>query len=121
MRQDVVELMNGGERKGRAGRRMVDPDVRLVRLVMAGMPKEWLWLQPGELGLDRTEDGYQVTPTSAEGREQMERLRIEAQRVALLLWWQTCRVAAMRTELVGAVHMMLRPIGWLVRSGGRAR
>ncbi|MGH7071442.1 MAG: hypothetical protein ACREFO_15700 [Acetobacteraceae bacterium] len=116
-----MEPMNGGERKGRAGRRMVDPDVRLVRLVMAGMPKEWLWLQPQELGLDRTGEGYQIAPASAEGREQMERLRIEAQRVALLLWWRTGRVAAVRTELLGAVQVMLRPIGRHARSDGRAR
>ncbi len=102
------------ERKDRKG--VVHPDVRVARLVMAGAAKEWLWVPPEELGLESATEDDRAAWESAESRERMERMRIEARRAALLLWWTGGRMGTVRIGLFRVVRIVLRPIGRLRRS-----
>lgn len=117
--QRVVKRMNDLERKIRARRRTVHPDVRVARLVMAGAAKEWLWRKPEELGLESANEDDQCAWESRASREQMERLRIEANRAALRLWWRSGRMGAVRVGLVRAAQIMLRPVSRLFRPDRR--
>ncbi|MGH7190890.1 MAG: hypothetical protein ACREF0_17105 [Acetobacteraceae bacterium] len=95
---------------------MVHPDVRVARLVMAGAAKEWLWVQPEELGLESAKEDDRAAWESAESRERMERTRIEERRAALLLWWAGGRMGTVRFWLFRVVQIVLRPVGRLRRS-----
>lgn len=101
-------------------RRTVDhPDAQLVRLVMAGAPREWLWQQPEGIGIVHATVGeadMQEAPVTA---ERLEEMRIQARRVAIVAWWRSGQGAVVRTVLLRVVHMMLRPVWRLRQSAGR--
>lgn len=93
--------------------------MRVARLVMAGAAKEWLWVPPEELGLESAREDDRAAWESAESREQMERMRIEARRAALLLWWRGGPVGAAGIGLMRVVQIVLRPVARLRRSARR--
>lgn len=112
-----MKRISDAERKARA--RVVHPDVRVARLVMAGGAKEWLWARPEELGLESATEDDRAAWESAASREQLEQMRIKARRAALSLWWRSGPVGTVGFGLARAAQVLLRPVARLRRSAGR--